>query len=221
MATGATEQGAARALAGRVALAFTGADRITTSTGCNSGSGAVRFEGDRLVSEDLAVTAIGCPADLAAQESFVLGLLAAGPTVAVTGDDLVLRTATAELRLLDRRVVDPDRPLERTRWIIDGTFDAAIASSASSSGPRGFLVIDAGRITGSTGCRTFEGPATVSAAQVSFGPLTLAGPACPQDEARTEQAVLAVLGGTATTSITARSLRLTQPDGRGISFSAD
>ena len=220
MASGATEQGTVRALTGRIALDFTRADRITASTGCNSGSGAARFEGDRLVIDELVVTAIGCPADLAAQETFVLDLLRARPTISAAGDELVVRTATAELRLLDRRVADPDRPLEGTRWTIDGTFDAAIASSAASSGRRGFLAIDAGRVSGSTGCRSFEGPATVSAAQVSFGPLTLAGPACPQEEARAEAAVLAVLRGTATASITARSLRLTKPDGAGITFQA-
>jgi len=80
-------------------------------------------------------------------------------------------------------------------------------------------VIEGGRITGSTGCRTFSGPATVSGAQVTFGPLTLAGPPC--DEARTEAAVLEVLGGTARVSITARSLRLTKPDGTGISLRTD
>jgi len=212
------ERGAGRALTGRIALDFTRAGRITASTGCNSGSGAARFEGNRLVSEDLVVTAIGCPADLAAQETFVLSLLAAGPAVAAVGDDLVLRSATAELHLLDRRVADPDRPLEGTRWTIEGTFDAAVGSS---SGRRGFLAIQAGRVTGSTGCRTFAGPATVSAAQVSFGPLTLVGPACPREEARAEAAVLAVLRGTATASITARSLRLTQPDGTGISLQGD
>jgi len=222
VATGATEQGVPRPLTGRITLDFMQAGRLAVSTGCNSGSGAARFVGDRLISEELAVTGMGCPDDLASQETFVFGLLGDRPTVAVNGDELVLRTDTAELRLLDRRVADPDRPLEGTRWTIDGTFDAAIASSASSSaGRRGFLVIEGGRITGSTGCRTFAGPATVSGAEVTFGPLTLAGPPCPPDEARTEAAVLAVLQGTASASITARSLRLTKPDGTGISLQGD
>ncbi len=222
LATGATSEGAPHGLIGQVSVDFTQPGRIRVGTGCNSGSGPGRIADGRLVIEDLAVTAMGCPADLVAQEAFVLALVGSRPTVSLTGDDLVLRSDAAEVRFLDRRVADPDRPLEGTRWTIDGTFDAAIASSASSSaGRRGFLVIEAGRVTGSTGCRTFAGPATVSGAEVTFGPLTLAGPPCPTDEARTEAAVLAVLEGTASASITARSLRLTKPDGTGISLRGD
>lgn len=121
VATEASDGDKPRLLTGQVILDFTKPGSVSVSTGCNSASGAAHLRDGRLVSQDMNITAIGCPKALADQERFVLGLVAATPTATLTGDELVLRSPTAWLRLVDRRVADPDRPLERTRWGIDGT----------------------------------------------------------------------------------------------------
>ncbi len=217
LATGATSEGAPHGLVGQVSVDFTQPGRIRVGTGCNSGSGPGRIADGRLIIEDLAVTGMGCPAALVEQEAFVLALVGSQPTVSLTGDELVLRSDAAEVRFLDRRVADPDRPIEGTRWIIDGTFDAAVASSA---GRVGFLSFQAGRVTGFTGCRSLDGPADAVGSSITFGPLELSGASCDPVQARTDSAVLAVLRGPVTADVTARTLRLTAPDGTGLSLVA-
>lgn len=211
----ATDKGAPRVLVGQVTIDFTQRGTVRVGTGCNSGSGAGQIDGGRLVTESLVVTARGCPPASVEQESFVLALVRAKPTVSLSDDELVLHTDTAALRLFDRRVADPDRPLEATDWSIEGTFDGQVGSSA---GRFGFLAFQGGRVTGSTGCRTLEGPADISGAQITFGLLALTGTPCGTDQAPTETAVLHVLRGPVKADITARSLRLTATDGTGITL---
>lgn len=218
LATGATSDGEPHGLVGTVSLDFTQPGRVRVGTGCNSGSGPGRIADGRLILADLAVTEMGCPADLVEQEDFVLSLVGDRPMVTLTGDDLVLRSDAAEVRFLDRRVADPDRPIEGARWIIDGTFDGAVASS---SGRVGFLSFQAGRVTGFTGCRRLDGPADVVGQSITFGPLALSAASCDPVQARTEAMVLAVLRGPVTADVTGQALRLTAPDGTGLSLVAD
>lgn len=214
----ATERGASRTLVGQVTIDFTQPGKVGVGTGCNNGSGAGQIEGGRLVTESLVVTAAGCPPAFVDQESFVLNLVTAKPAVSLAGDELVLHTDTAALRLLDRRVADPDRPLEATRWTIEGTLDGQVGTSV---GRLGFLVFQGGWVTGSTGCRALEGPADISGAQITFGLLALTGAPCGTDQAPTETTVLHVLRGPVRADITARSLQLTAPDGTGITLATD
>lgn len=73
-------------------------DRLSVSTGCNSGSGTIAVEDSRLVLTDgLAVTEMAClDAGVTAQEEWVLAMLAASPRLETAGPYLALHWGTDE-----------------------------------------------------------------------------------------------------------------------------
>lgn len=65
-------------------------DGISAHAGCNSIQGRAGVEDGRLVVRDLARTEIGCPADVAAQEEWVVAMLQARPRLERSGPYLSL-----------------------------------------------------------------------------------------------------------------------------------
>jgi hypothetical protein len=86
-------------------------DRVIAYTGCNSLQGGARVHDDRLVMSDLAMTEIGCPPDVAAQEQWVLRMLEARPRLERSGPYLSLSWDEHWLGLssdpVDRPAVSP------------------------------------------------------------------------------------------------------------------
>jgi len=74
---------------------------IGVDAGCNHLTGQIRLEGDRLVLGETTSTLIGCLESQQAQDDWVRRFLGSRPTWQVSGDDLVLRTTDAEIRLTD------------------------------------------------------------------------------------------------------------------------
>lgn len=219
-ATGASEGGATRPLAAKASIEFQADGRVVVATGCNTAAGPARLRDGRLVTDDLSVTAMGCldPA-VSAQESFVLSVVDGDPELALDGDTLVLRTATAEIRFLDRKVADPDRPLEGTRWKVTGSFTAQMASTTAA--PMGEVTITGGRLRYAGPCHDREGAATVKGSTVAVGALTMAS-ARPCDAAReaAEDGIASLLTGNLRATVQAASLRLVREDGSGVTLVA-
>ena len=67
--------------------------RISAHAGCNAIQGAARVDDGRLLVTDLAVTEIGCPPQVAAQEQWVLSMLHARPRLERSGPYLSLSWA--------------------------------------------------------------------------------------------------------------------------------
>ena len=204
----------------KAAIEFMADGRTLVATGCNSGQARASLRDGRLVAAGFAVTQMACadPA-VADQETFVMSVVGAEPTVVLDGNHLVLRTDTAEIRFLDRKAADPDRPLEGTPWRVDGVFDAQVASSIAA--PKGELVLSGGRVRFNGPCSDVEGPAQVGGTTVTFGPLTSgAVRPCHQDQQRAQADVVRVLAGPVRATVKAGTLRLEHPSGRGVSLVA-
>jgi heat shock protein HslJ len=75
--------------------------QVTGDTGCNQFGGSYELEGERLRVGQLDQTLIGCDEALSAQETHVIGVLQADPTVRIEGPTLVL-TAEDERGLIYR-----------------------------------------------------------------------------------------------------------------------
>lgn len=218
-ATGATEAGRERLLVVKAAIEFGGDGSTTVRTGCNGARATTRLRDGRLVSDGFTITEIGCRGDVADQERFVMSIVRAEPAVLLDGHRLVLRTDAGEIRFLDRRVADPDRPLEQTRWQVTGTFDTQVASSAPDA--PGELILSVGRARYGGPCQDFEGPAAVTGTSVTFGTLGRGGTRpCRDDQKRYEEVVLAVLDGPVRAEVGAGGLRLVHPLGSGMSLVA-
>ena len=67
-----------------------GRDRVSAHAGCNSIQGRAGVEGGRLVVHDLVTTEIGCPAEVAAQEQWVIAMLQGRPRLERSGPYLSL-----------------------------------------------------------------------------------------------------------------------------------
>jgi heat shock protein HslJ len=222
LSTSVTEAGKPRPLVAgtRITLRF-GGGQVHAEAGCNLMSGPVRFSGDRLVVGDLAVTEKGCAPELHAQDQWLNKLLRASPTWRLTGSQLALTDGGTEVRMDDRVVADPDRPLAGTRWEVDTIIDKGAAGSVPA-GKKAFLVFETdGGVTGSTGCNSLSTRATVAGKKITFAPVITTKMACDEAANALEQAVLRVLEHSPVTyQIEAGHLTLTAPDGTGLRLTA-
>ena len=221
LSTGVTEGGKDRPLiAGTtVSLQFHEPGRLTANAGCNTIGLNGSIEGNRLKAGDVSMTEMGCPNNLGSQDSWLAEFLSAGPTWRLTGDDLVLSTSTTELRLVDRRVADPDRPLVGRRWVVV----TQVAGDAASSVPDGAAYLEFGpdgTLTGDTGCAAITGPATVSGNAISIGTLARTKRPCTGQLAALDAGVTATLTGLVRFTIKARSLTLAPGASRGLVLTA-
>jgi heat shock protein HslJ len=225
LSTKVTENGKDRPLVAgtRLTLRFVSASRLIANAGCNSISGDTDLSGGRINMPDRAATAMGCPQKgVYEQDSWLSKVLGDRPTWKLDGDTLVVSTATARIELTDRRTVDPDRPLAGTRWTVDTVISGTVASSATT-GSRAHLSFAGGRVTGSTGCNSLGGPATISGQTISFGdgPITTKMACAGDGVMKLEAGVLATLRGDVTYKIEAGRLTLTHPGGAGLQLVAD
>ncbi|WP_169512972.1 META domain-containing protein [Actinopolymorpha alba] len=200
----------------RISLWFADDGRLVANAGCNTMQSPVKLAGGTLVVEDLLTTEMACnPPFRHDQDSWLASFLEAKPRWRLEGDKLTLTSGNTRIALLDRKVVRPDLPLEKTRWQVDTLIDGETASSVPGT-TKAFLVFSDGKVTGSTGCNQLSGPAAVVGKTIEFGPIVTTKRACQPDVARLEQIVLAVLDGTVQFSIDSDRLRLDHPGGKGL-----
>ncbi|HEY6737774.1 MAG TPA: META domain-containing protein, partial [Actinopolymorphaceae bacterium] len=129
---------------------------------------------------------------------------------------------STRVELVDREVVDPDRPVEGTRWTLTTVVEGETASSAPAGEEQVFLEFGKGRVTGSDGCNRFRGKATVGDRSIEFGPITSTKKACADPHAaRVQGHVNDVLTGEVEYEVEARTLTLHGADGVGLQFSAE
>jgi heat shock protein HslJ len=183
------------------------AGRVGGGAGCNQISGPYTIVDGRLTIGQVAMTAMGCEQPLMDQDSWLVSFLG-GAKVALDGDTLTLANGDVTMTLTDRKVADPDRPLEGTRWVVDGI----VTGDAVSSVPAGVtaaLTIADGKLALEAGCNVGGGSATVGPATLTVGPLMLTKKACEPGPSMVESAVLEVLTGEVGYAIEADLLRLT------------
>jgi heat shock protein HslJ len=195
-----------------VRLTFDG-DQLGISAGCNHMGGAYAITDGKLTTGQMAMTDMACDEPLMAQDTWVAAFVG-GAAVTLSGDTVTLQHAEVTMTLTDREVADPDRPLEGTRWILDGI----VTGDAVSSVPVGVtaaLTIADGQMQVEAGCNT--GSATVASTDttLTIGPLGLTKKGCEADAMAVERAVTAVLAGEIGYAIEEDVLTLTA-DGAGL-----
>ena len=205
-----TDGGAARPLVAgtRIRLDFRASD-LGASAGCNSMGGTYRLDGGRLIFEGGGMTEMACEPDRMAQDTWLASLLASNPTARLAGDELTLTSGSIVVRLLDRKVVEPDVALTGHAW----TVVSIIAGDAVSSVPQGAsatLTFNAdGTLTVDAGCN--QGSARFSAVPggIEVSDLVLTKKACEGPGGQLESAVVGVLrAGTIAAAIDSNVLTL-------------
>ena len=224
LSTGVTENGQLKQLVSgtRIRLSF-GEEgrRIAANAGCNHLGAEARIEDGRLLAGEMGMTAMGCDGGRGEQDAWLAKFLADKPTIRVSGTELVLANNTTEIRLLDRTVADPDRPLIGTRWVVESVIDRDTASSIPQ-GAVAQLVLNAdGSFTGNTGCNQMGGGAVIAAPTIRFAGVFTTKMACEEGRMRLEQAVLSVLRDDVSYEIEADQLRLRHASEQGLDLRAE
>lgn len=201
-------------------------DRISAAAGCNTHSGAVDLRDHVLHVSELASTLVGCPGDRAGSDGWVGDLLRADPGWQLDHDRLTLTGKGTTVVLTDKKVLQPDRPIRGTEWVVTGllTPDARI-SSQTVDRVRPNLTIGADdSLTGFAGCNRLTGRAVVSGtppdAEISFSAATTRM-MCTPEIMEVEHAVLAVLQDTARATVDGDTLTLRTPEGDGLILRAE
>lgn len=176
----------------RITMEING-DQMRGSAGCNSYGGGVSVEGDSFDAGGLALTEIGCPQEIAENETLFVEAMGEVDTVEREGRSLTLTGPESELAFRLVPPVDP-KPLTGTEWILDSLVQGPGASgSVSSARPARLFLEDDGTFEGTTGCRTFTGTWEVLGDVVTVNSMVFEG-ACPKAGADQNAHVSAVLG---------------------------
>ncbi len=155
----------------RVSLWFTPDGRLVAHAGCNIIAGQVGVSDGRITVPDARITEMWCADELMELDRWLAALLAAEPSWHLSGPHLRVSAGATVIELTDRRVLDPDRPLEGTRWVCTAIIGGRIRSAVSLAAmDRVFLVFDRGRVTGSDSVALLSGSAVASGATIDFGP---------------------------------------------------
>lgn len=190
---------------------------LNAHAGCNSMGGTYTIVGDRLTTAQLSMTEMGCDEARMKQDDWLARFLG-DVTVTLTGDTLTLADGTITLTLLDRKVADPDQPLEGTRWVLDGVLAGDTAASIPA-GVTASIRIANGRVDVESGCNTGGGTVAVTGDTLTFGPIGLTKMACEQAAMAVEREVIGVLARPVTYIISGDALTL-DAGGPGLTFRA-
>jgi heat shock protein HslJ len=189
---------------------------LIARAGCNTLDGPIIVEPDHLIIGELATTEMACDPERQAQDEWLAGLLAADPDYTVDGDTLRIESGNTVIELTDREAADPDRPLEGTRWQLDGIVDGDAVSSVPAGGGATLVFAD-GRVSFEIeGCNQGGGDVTITDASIELGPLQTTLMGCAPPASDVEVAVTSVLAGDITYAVEAGTLTLTHPSGRGL-----
>ena len=215
-----TEDGKPKELAPKTLIGLRFADGfVHAETGCNQLGGEVSTAGGVLKVDQMGGTEMGCDAPRQEQQYWVEQLLKDRPTWKLDADKLTLTRGTTTLVLQDRKVVQPDKTLDGTKWrlatVVDGDTEWHLVGAEKA-----YLTISGERITGSTGCNEFQGPVARTTGKITIGELAITLVGCTGDVAKLEKSVIAALHGDLTYTIEADRLQLRAADGKGLDLIA-
>jgi heat shock protein HslJ len=196
-----------------IRLAFDEA-RISAAAGCNTMSGAATWgDGTLMIDGPLASTEMGCDPALMDQDTWLMEVLTAEPTLAATGDTLTLTSGATVITLTDEEVAVPDASLTGTVWQLDAITEGASVSSVPA-GVTADIAFDAkGTLHANLGCNIGNGSYTVEGDTLQIGPLATTRKACEGAASDVESAMLSVLDGPVTYTIDGSQLTLSPSDG--------
>src|SRR5262245_18917255 len=125
LSTAVTETGEPRPLVEgtRIELSFPEEGRVSANAGCNIMSGTAVLRDGALIVDELGMTEMGCPPGRMQQDAWVAQFLSARPRLSLDAGELTLTSGSITTVLADRRVVDPDRPLTVTTWVVDTFYE--------------------------------------------------------------------------------------------------
>ncbi|PXX57928.1 heat shock protein HslJ [Nocardia tenerifensis] len=195
-------------------------DRLSADAGCNTYSGSVALDDNKLHVSGLAGTLMGCPGERQGADEWLSALLNSDPTWQLDGAKLTLRGGNSTVTMMDKKVVRPDKPIKGTTWLVTAllTPDAQVRSQTIDEVKPTLTIADDGSVTGTAGCNRITGRATGDT-NLTFQ-LATTKMLCPAEVMEVEQAVLKALDGKTTATVDADTLTLRNTNGSGLTLRA-
>lgn len=186
-----------------------GDGELSADPGCNHLGASFSWDGARLVWSSGSQTEMACSdARLMDQDTWFGGLIAAGPTVALAGDQLTLTSGDTVIVFVDRRTAEPDRPLVGTSWTLESIIDGAGASSVPAGVTATMRLPDSGTITWQACNRSGGRLGSLDATSFTVSDVMSTRMACSGVWAEVDRAMLEVLMGRVTFEIRGPVLRV-------------
>lgn len=188
------------------------------SVGCNSFGADSEIVGDTVKISDLAMTTMGCPGPVGEFEKKFIGVFDNDLKAAIEERDgartLTLTSPDGDsITLRDGPAVTP--PLKGTRWAVETTADTKTDTKA-------YLTLTGDNtVTGSLGCNTFHGRATVRSGTIEFGRLATTRMVCSGPVMKTERELTEILSGKVSYQQERDSLTLTTAAGEDLRARAE
>jgi heat shock protein HslJ len=201
----------------RVTITFTDGDQVGGQA-CNHYGGTYDLRDDESISfSAMSMTEMACEEPMMTVEAAYHAALAAVTRVERSGDVLTLSGDGAEL-VFEQLAPVPDAALRGTRWALESLIQGDAVSSVSDGG---WLQLDAdGTLSGSTGCRNFDGAYVVTGDTVTITQLATTDQACTGLVEAQDRHVIEVIEGGFMVAIDGDRLTLTLVDGNGLDFRA-
>jgi heat shock protein HslJ len=195
-------------------------DEVGGTAACNSYGGRVAIVGDSFSLKDgLSMTEMACAPHVMGSESAYIAALSAVDMITLDGNTLTLTGPDTELRF-ERLAPPPIRELTDTTWHLESMLEGTGPDgTASSAAPAELLLTSDGKLSGSTGCREFEGEWIERGDEILFTRLSAEG-LCSRDLQGQDDHVLGVLGDGFTARIEANTLTVYGSAELGLLYSA-
>ena len=191
-----------------------------TGRACNDYGATIAPLGDGIELRELAMTAMACVDDrIMVAEAAYTAALQGVRRIGVEGDELMLTGPGVSLRFT-RLPELPTAELVGTTWTLESAFVGDVAASPVGD-PATLLLRADGSLSGSTGCRGFDGTWVEGAGQIQATSLGMDETECPADLADQDSHVVSVIGDGFVPTVDGQLLTLTDPGGIGLVYRAD
>ena len=182
--------------------------RLSGSAGCNYYGAVFEVVGGQLNITPGASTAMLCERDDVMDiESRYISALDEVATAANRDGRLILSGPGVELAFVSQAAFPID-DVEGKRWVVV-TLISETGAVSQPKGPPSELILGGGSITGSTGCRRFDGTYTLDGSVISPNSFGMNGAECPPDMRDQDRHIVGTIGDPFTASITDGLLTVT------------
>jgi heat shock protein HslJ len=199
-------------------------DVVSAYAGCNQLGTAVAagelLANGRLRIDGLGGTEVGCEPPLRDQEEWLKTFLTSKPSWHVDGDELTLSSGGTTITLLDKKLAEPDFPLDGIRWNVVTTITNADVRHHRYQAEQAWISFNGDRLSGWTGGNDLSGTFTRTNTELIFSDIAVTDRACAGDTAEVEAAIRATLGSAVTYTIDHNQMTLLAPSGFGLDLKA-